>query len=160
MITIEVDDSRVMAWMTDMPDKVRRVLYRVYYELAERLRNHVVQDKLMGQVLNRVTGRLGQSIQQLVTQTDTSIIGEVFSSGDVKYAAIHEFGGRTAAHVIEARNAEALAFNFHGKMVFAKKVNHPGSLMPERSFMRSSLRDMRDDIIHGTEDAVREGTQP
>jgi hypothetical protein len=46
-----------------------------------------------------------------------------------------------------------------GKQVFFKRVNHPGSQMPVRSFMRSSLRDMRPEIIEAMRKAVEEGTK-
>ena len=46
-----------------------------------------------------------------------------------------------------------------GKQVFFKKVNHPGSTMPERSFLRSSLGEMKDEIIGGIREAVAEGTR-
>lgn len=48
------------------------------------------------------------------------------------YAAIHQFGGRTRPHEIRPRKLNgALKF---GK-VFAKRVSHPGSLMPARPFL-------------------------
>lgn len=48
------------------------------------------------------------------------------------YAAIHQFGGRTRPHEIRPHKPSgALKF---GK-VFAKRVNHPGSLMPARPFL-------------------------
>nr|WP_275669259.1 phage virion morphogenesis protein [Pseudomethylobacillus aquaticus] len=52
------------------------------------------------------------------------------SAGRV-YAAIHQFGGQTKAHVILPKNKKALAFG--GRVV--AKVNHPGSSMPARPFM-------------------------
>lgn len=140
-----------------MPDKVRARLEQAVYDLAEKLRSHIVQDKLLGQVLNRRSGRLGQSIQQKVESTGSSITGTVYSAGDVKYAAIHEFGGYIPAHVIEAKNAQSLAFTMGGRQVFAKRVNWPGATMPERSFMRSSLADMKEEIVQKMTLAVQEG---
>lgn len=160
MLTVEVQDAAVRAWLTAMPEKVRQRLETTVHLLAEKLRSHVVQDKLMGQVLHRRTGRLGQSIQQRVESDSGSVTGIVYSSGDVPYGRIHEYGGKTAAHVIEAKNGKALAFAKGGQMVFARRVNHPGSLMPERSFMRSSLKDMKDEIIQKMTLAVREGAKP
>jgi phage gpG-like protein len=127
------------------------------YILAEKLRNHVITTKLLGQVLNRRSGKLGQSIQQRVTSTPSSVQGKVYSAGNLPYAAIQEYGGKTAAHVIEAKNGKALAFMMGGNMVFAKKVNHPGSNIPSRSYMRSSLTDMKDEIINRMRGSVVEG---
>jgi phage gpG-like protein len=159
MITVNVDDSKVQAWFRGMPAKVKARLEQAIYTLSEKLRSHVVKDKLLGQVLNRRSGRLGQSIQERVESSGSSITGIVYSSGDVPYARIQEYGGRTAAHVIEARNAQALSFVMGGKHVFAKRVNHPGSNIPERSYMRSSLADMKDEIIQKMTIAVGEGAQ-
>jgi hypothetical protein len=41
--------------------------------------------------------------------------GQVYSSGDVKYVAIHEFGGVIPAHDVEAKKAQALHFVWEGK---------------------------------------------
>jgi phage gpG-like protein len=57
--------------------------------------------------------------------------GAVVISSDRLYAAIHQLGGRTKAHVIKPRFGKALAF---GGGVFAK-VNHPGSVIPARPFL-------------------------
>lgn len=159
MFSIQVDDRAVRARLDAMPDRVRARLERAVYTLAEKLRSHIVRDKLLGQVLNRRSGRLGQSIQQKVESTGTSITGTVYSAGDVKYAAIHEFGGHISAREIVARNAKSLAFVMGGKQVFAKRVQWPGATMPERSFMRSSLADMKEEIVQGMTLAVQEGTK-
>lgn len=51
-------------------------------------------------------------------------------SNPMPYAAIHQFGGKTAAHKIVPRRAKALAFNG----VVVRSVNHPGSNIPARPF--------------------------
>jgi phage gpG-like protein len=109
-------------------------------------------------VLNVVTGALRRSITDapLVEEGET-IIAEVFSSGDVKYAGIHEFGGRTAPHDIYPKSGEALHFMMGGNEIFAKVVHHPGSRMPERSFMRSALVDMAPTIAEQIQVAVVRG---
>lgn len=139
-------DAEVIARLSTMPSSLRAVLRRRIWALTLKLQARV-QAKLSGQVLNVVTGALRRSIQSAVDETDRTVRGRVFSTGDVKYAAIHEFGGRTRAHIITPKKAEALSFMMGGQRVFAKSVNHPGSVMPERSFLRSSLRDMRDEIV-------------
>ncbi len=159
MISVHVDDRAVRARFDAMPSKVRSSLQRTIVELAEKLRSHIVDDKLRGQVLNRRTGRLGQSIQQRVDSSAASITGTVYSAGDVKYAAIHEFGGHIPAREIVAKNAKALSFVMNGNRVFAKSVQWPGANMPQRSYMRSSLADMKDEIIEKMTIAVQEGMQ-
>ena len=107
----------------------------------------------------RACGWLARSITNKVTYDADSVMARVFSSGDVKYAAIHEFGGTTSPHVIEPKKASALAFVVGGKQVFARRVNHPGSKMPMRSFLRSSLHDMSTEISTGMKQAVVEAIQ-
>jgi hypothetical protein len=46
-------------------------------------------------------------------------------SGDVKYAAIQEFGGAFPPHEIVPSKAKALAFVLGGKQVFAAQVTLP-----------------------------------
>lgn len=157
-----VGDKELVSRLESLPQAVRQALQRKVTILALKLENKVKNDKLNGQVLNRISGRLARSIAYKVDVTDDSVYGRVFSSGDVKYAAIHEYGGTTAPHLILPKKAKALAFlSSTGDQVFAQKVNHPGSKMPERSFLRSSLRDMSSEISTGMKktviDAVRKG---
>lgn len=151
-----VGDRELVARINAMPAQVRRELLRKVTELSIKLEAKV-KGKVSGPVLKVRTGALRRSIFHRVEVTDTSVVGSVASSGDVKYAAIHEFGGVTKPHVIEPVKAKVLAFMVGGKRVFARKVNHPGSRIPERSFLRSSLADMKDEIAVGLKDAIRKG---
>src|SRR5260370_38249780 len=109
-----------------MPGKLQAALLQKVSHLALKLEAKVKQ-KLSGDVLQVRTGNLRRSIQNKVEQSTTSVIGKGYSSGDVKNAALHEFGGQTKAHVIEAVNGKALAFSMGGKQWFFKRVNPPGS---------------------------------
>lgn len=71
------------------------------------------------------SGRLKNSLTVHADAT-SAVVGT-----NVKYAAIHQFGGQTAPHVIKPRYKKALAFN--GLVV--KQVNHPGSRIPARPFL-------------------------
>ena len=71
----------------------------------------------------------------------------VGSFGDIKYAAIQEYGGRTAAHEILPDKASALAFIVGGAMRFARRVEHPGSIIPERAYLSVHLEEMRAEIV-------------
>jgi len=157
LLNIGVTGEReLVARLGAMPQKLHDALLRKVTVLALKLEAKV-KGKLSGEVLNVKTGALRRSIFSEVDDNVTSIIGKVASSGDVKYAAIHEFGGKTAAHDIIPSKAQALAFMMEGKMKFASVVHHPGSVMPERSYLRSSLADMKQDIIDGLTQAVQEG---
>lgn len=151
--TVEVTSSKVMARLDAMPATVRLLLRDVIVRDTNQLLATVRQN-LSGTVLNRRTGKLYASIKQQLTEQATSIEGRVYSDGSVPYAAIHEFGGTTSPHVILPKTASVLAFQMGGKTVFAKSVNHPGSKIPERSYMRSALTAMRDKIIEDMRYAV------
>lgn len=159
MFTVQLDDSAIRLRFATLPERLRNRIRTTVSVLAEKLRTHIVRDKLAGQVLNKRTGALARSIQWKTEETGSGIQGVVYSAGDVKYAAIHEYSGRTPPHVIEAKNKLALTFMQNGKQVFYKRVNHPGSVMPERSFMRSALSDMRQEIIDAMQRAVVQEAQ-
>ncbi|OSI25069.1 phage virion morphogenesis protein [Neisseria dumasiana] len=78
-----------------------------------------------GSGLLQASGRLRNSIAPSSTATE-AVVGT-----NVKYAAIHNFGGKTSPHLIKSKNGKALQFG--GR--FAKQVNHPGSNIPARPFM-------------------------
>lgn len=147
--------SDVLAWVSGLPDALTTSLLGKSQELANDLQQDV-QNKLSGEVLQVRTGTLRDSIANSVDENDSGTTASVFVNGDVPYAAIQEYGGQTKAHIIEAVNAKALSFNFGGKQAFFKRVNHPGSDIPERSYLRSSLDDMSDDIVDGFADALSE----
>jgi phage gpG-like protein len=155
-IKIAVDDTAIIARLGAMPDKIHRALLKKVTALALKLEAKV-KGKLSGDVLNVRSGALRRSVFNRVEDALSRVIGKVASSGDVKYAAIHEFGGKTPPHEILPVKAQALAFMAGGKQVFAKVVHHPGSQMPQRSFLRLSLTEMRAEIEGGLKEAVREG---
>lgn len=155
MITLRLEGSTsIIASLKSMPHAVYVALMQKTEALAVMLQSYIRTDKLSGQVLNARTGDLRRSIQKAVMAAPGLVIGRIFSSGDVKYAGIHEYGGRTAAHVIMPNKAQALSFMMGGKRVVFAMVNHPGSQMPERSYMRTGLADKREEITIGLKEAA------
>ena len=153
-----VGDRELIAKLGAMPAKLHDALLKKVTVLALQLEAKV-KTALNGGVLNVRSGALRRSIFETVEDDATSVIGRVASSGDVKYAAIHEFGGTIPAHEIVPNKARALAFVIGGKQVFAARVQIPAITMPERSYLRSSLAGMQDEITDGLREAVREGLQ-
>jgi len=76
------------------------------------------------------TGRLRRSIHARVPDDVTAKIGS-----SVHYAPYVEMG--TEPHVIVPRKAKALRFVVDGKVVFAKRVQHPGT--KPRPYLRPAL---------------------
>ncbi len=145
--------DRLVASLESMPSWIRAGLAAKIVELTAELKG-LVRENLSGIVLKAGSpARLRDSVQSLVVDEADNIRGKVFSTG-VPYARIHEYGGRTGPHPIDPVRAKVLAFMSPGQplalgkeMVFAKHVEHPGSRIPERSYMRRALAQMRPQII-------------
>jgi phage gpG-like protein len=154
MFQIELRDD-FSASLAGMPDQVRRALSSKANVLAVALEAKI-QQKLSGGVLNMRSGALARSIIAAVDESLADISVRIGTSGDVKYAAIQEFGGTIPPHEIVPDKAKALAFVVGGKQVFAARVNLPAVTMPERSYLRSSLAEMAGEITEGLSDSVAE----
>jgi phage gpG-like protein len=115
--------------------------------LAEKLAAKVRDDKLSGGALQTQSGALKASIVVDLSTDGGAVWAMVGSVGDVKYAAIQEYGGRTAAHQILPDKSSVLTFLVGGAMRFARSVQHPGSSLPARAYLSSSLDEMRDEIV-------------
>lgn len=135
------------ARLTTLPGELRILLEAKARVLAERLATKVRDEKLSGGVLQTKSGVLRASIISDVSIANGALSATVGSIGDVKYAAIQEYGGHTAAHQILPDKAAALAFLVGGAAHFARSVRHPGSSLPARAYLSSSLNEMRDEII-------------
>ena len=143
MLTVTlVGTEQLRARLDAMPEKVHRSLAATIFGLALRVQRYVQVDKLEGQVLNHITGQLQGSIHgELSENTEDRITGRVYSS-NVAYAAIHEYGGPFRTRLGTGKGPPKP----DGKAV---------GQMPERSFLRSSLADNRQQIIDGMTEAVR-----
>lgn len=158
--------------------ELKAKLERLAPEVCDKLRVFIarftpqLRDQVKANIVARFnsTGPLYQAVQSEVDEGLFDITGRVFVEG-IPYARIQEEGGQTSPHVISPVKAQALAFMAGGKqgfsgggaggaLVFAKRVNHPGSRIPQRSYARLALVQMRGAFETGirasTVDAVRE----
>jgi phage gpG-like protein len=133
-------------------DAIERVLADRVADLAQQLQARV-KDNLSGAILNQRSGRLAASLVSGTDDDGTDVQGFVSSEG-APYAAIQEYGGKTAAHDIIAVKAKALAFVGGGGTVFAKSVHHPGSLIPAHGYLAHALTDMQDAITADLKQSV------
>jgi phage virion morphogenesis protein len=105
-----------------------------------------------GEILRR-TGGLATSIQQSFDARQ-AVVGT-----NKVYAAIQQFGGKTKPHVIRAKTRRALSFGG----IVVRQVNHPGSNIPARPFLRLEPRDLRDIVLasqrHYAKALARNGLQ-
>ncbi len=84
-------------------------------------------------ILTGATNELQNSIE---FKTD---LAKVSFGSDVAYASIHNWGGKTKAHIIRPRGSrKALRFMGKGGMIMRRGVKHPGSVIPQRQFIGHS----------------------
>jgi phage gpG-like protein len=157
MFALEFDGLEETRAQFDVyPAALQAALSAKAAELAAALADLVKGDKLSGAVLNTRSGALSDSIAVSVTANSDGVLASVGSEGDVKYAAIQEYGGKTSAHEILHAKADVLAFVVGDTQHFARRVEHPGSLIPERSYLRSALADMKEEILAALADVAAE----
>jgi len=159
-ITIEIDvpepTRRSIAACQDKPGLGRRIARAMDRE--NELTVNRIQQKLTGEVLNVQTGLLRKSIGRTETvvldeEVQSSVgSGATFGKASVAYAAIHEFGGQTRPHKIVAKNGKALSFGG----IFRHSVNHPGSKIPARSYIGSTIADRAPDYARSITSAAGE----
>ena len=142
-IKVEGADA-VAAKLALAPEQIRRAVARAVEQSAASV-TAGAKAKLSDEILRVRTGRLRRSVHYVLT--GTAVAPSAVIGTNVEYARIHEFGGQTRAHLIEALNAKVLAFKAStGETVFVRFVHHPGSHMPERSFLRSTLGEQQQSI--------------
>jgi len=146
--------NELMHKLNALPDAVNSALLAKSQALADALADTIRNDKLSGGILESRTGLLKDSINNTVEDAADGVNASVSAGENVPYAAIQEYGGQTKAHVIEATQGKALAFSWAGKQAFFRSVHHPGSDIPERSYLRSAFDEMQDDILDGLSDAL------
>jgi hypothetical protein len=136
--------------------------------LMAKLEQKIVTTKLQGQVLRHITGTLGGSVHSTSTQAEGAILsaGVEAAGGPAWYGKLHEHGG---TFTIPEHPAKEIARSSTGKFrkvgkaelskyhsenskyglesVMHRMVPAHSITFPERSFMRSTLAEMRTDII-------------
>src|SRR6266550_4175069 len=141
-------DRELIARLNAMPGGIKGGLARAVTRLGFQL-ERLVKQKLSGEVLNVRTGVLRSSINTRIKESSTEVTATVGTN--IKYGGYHEYG---VPHSWEIRpkSARVLAFQVGGAQVFAMSVTHPP--LPERSFLRSALREMQPAIKAGLSEAV------
>lgn len=139
-LTIRVDSAEAQEFLKQLAPTVLKAIESGFRDFMNRVANRV-REKLSGEVLKVRSGRLRQSIfTPKIDKTPTGFIGSIGSN--VKYAAIHEFGGIIHIPEIFPKNKLALHFFIGGKEIFAKRVKAHTITMPERSYLRTSIAEL------------------
>lgn len=155
-VTLTGDRELIVA-LESMPGSVRTFLMNAVEEQTLALHRHIKDSKLEGQVLQHRTGKLTSSIFPAGPNVEgESVVGRVASSSDVvHYAAVHEYG-MTVEMV--RRNLKRPAHLYRAKDGTQRMTGTPYTVnFKERSFMRSSLADLREQITEALKKAVMDG---
>jgi phage gpG-like protein len=150
-------DKEVSRRLRALPDGIRSRVTESIGRLTLLLQAKVVRDKLSGQVLNVRTGTLRRSIDQRLVSDGEAVTGIV--STNLKYAKAHEYGSNQPVTVREHLRLVKKAFGKDLKTpVWATVKAHSAKQnLPERSFLRTALADMKPEILAGIDKAVAEG---
>jgi hypothetical protein len=157
-------DREVVARLQALPSAVHRAVARTIERVLLMLVVRVKRDKLSGQVLKNRTGQLRQSITKDpavgVHEDADGVSGRVgiFGGPTLGYGRAHEFGFSGTVAVPEHWRLQSHAW---GQPIAPRSVlvsAHSMKLnLPERSFLRSALDDMRGDIDRDLRAAVALG---
>lgn len=157
MIEFEVTgDDAVIKSLRQQHQKIVANVQQSIGRLTLKLLTRVKVDKLSGQVLNVRSGRLRRSITHKVVTTPDAVSGLVGTN--VEYARAHELGfsGQVTvkAHLRQIKMAWGKSITPRTVEVSAhsRQVN-----LPEKSFLRSALADMKPEIMQTLQQSVRQG---
>lgn len=170
-----VGDKEIARRFRVLPDGIRSRVTESIGRLILKLQRKVKQEKLSGQVLKVRTDTLRRSIDQRLVTDNGAVTGVV--STNVKYGKLHEYGfegtvqQNVKAHLrrskaqmkqsIKAGKGKPTKYGKYGKgngeitvNAFTRTVHMK---LPERSFLRSALDDMKHEILAELDKAVAEG---
>lgn len=151
-----VGDVALIGRFERMPGSIQHELEIEARLLGINLAAYIVREKLQGQVLNHVSGKLGQSIAERPVTVEAGVVwGGAIQSGNVKYGRIHE-DGFVGDELVKA-HTRSMVF---GRLVapftvgaFTRRMN-----MPARPYMKPSLAENEPKIRDGFRGAVVRGT--
>lgn len=124
---VELKDQEVKIRANRLIRKNPALSRQILGELGEAIVARTNTHYLSGQVLNRKTGKLAQSVNKKYNNDYSVSVGS-----NLRYAAIHEFGG-----TIVPRTASMLSFLVEGGWVMTSKV-----VMPKRPWLAPSVQDV------------------
>jgi hypothetical protein len=162
MITVTITGfEEVRAKLENVFPAARARLRQTTAKLAVDLQRHVVEDKLSGQVLKNRTGTLRRSINQHVEETSESVTGIVGADMNAaRYARALEYGvtflhpGGTA--YLKFPDGAVFISNTNALASRAFRTKAHNITQPERSYLRSALKDMRQTILDAFAASLRD----
>jgi len=149
---VEREDQVLAFYQRKQQEMLAALLEQMDVEHAA-LGRYIQTEKLSGQVLHRVTGKLADSVRLVpASQQGTVIEGGVAAAGGAAwYGRLHEYGTSRSYPILPV-NKQALAFAIGGKQVIVKSVLHPP--IQQRAFMAPALEENRAAIVAALQSAV------
>lgn len=152
-------DAAVIASLRATVGKIDTNIKESVGRLTFRLLRKVKQQKLSGQVLNVRTGRLRRSVNNAVLLQASEVIGVV--STNVKYARAHEYGFKgqqqVKAHLRMMKEAFGRSVKSPRQIEVSPHVRNVN--LPERSFLRSALKELGPEILADLQKSVSQATK-
>jgi len=148
-LSFDNSDVRVAAALrAKAPQIVQAVLRKMNVFMLE-LQAKIVGEKLQGQVLQHRTGKLAGSIRAIPAVVEgEAIVGAVQGGGGPAfYGRVHEFGGTFNIPEYQRQITGGKKQDMLKRV--AGTVRAHTARFPERSFMRTSLEEMRERIFAG-----------
>lgn len=149
---VVVGGDAAVARFDRLPTRLRTELKVGIGRAVLLVQKRTKQDKLTDQVLHVRTGRLRRSINTRVEEGMSDVTGTIGTN--VKYARPHEFGFDGTVNVREHLRRSKLG------NAFTVRAHSMHMHIPERSFLRSSLADEREQIRAELEHATQRALQP
>lgn len=152
-IAFTVDASGAITDLNTIKTNSNANVQSTIQRLVIELTNKVKANKLSGSVLKVRTGRLRNSVHYKTEKFGNLVVGTVDTN--VKYAGVHEYGfnGSVAvkAHMRTIKEAFGKPITSRSITIgaFSRRMN-----MPERSFMRTALAEMKDKVYSDIEQAM------
>jgi hypothetical protein len=159
MIGLEITgDTALLTKLEATTGKVRAAAKSSLDMWATELAGYIKMNKLSGNPLHRRSGNLSSSVYPDKRETADTVSGGARAGLDVPYAKAHEYGMQ--------RNVVVSAYHRMQTMAWGKPMATPREVLvnqhssyinlPERSYMRSSLREQAPEGIAELRAAVRE----
>ena len=126
---------------TKLSPKIKAALRESMNDELKALRDYVIETKLSGQMLNRRTGKLQESVKVSPARIEGNeiLVGSVTAGGETApYARIFQNRSSRPYDILPAQK-RALSFILNGVPVVYSKVRHPGAKYAP--FLRLSLRE-------------------
>lgn len=169
MVAVADQVSRIQMRFKDVSMERLELLRREMDRIGWMLVGYVQTEKLQGQVLHKRGGKRSSNLSSHITQRTFQISDQIKTTlgvfSGVPYARIHELGGvinvpAVTGKLMVFQSNELVGQDLFdapksgGGMIFTRRHRAFTVNMPERSYLRSSLRDKQQEIIARMADAI------